>query len=129
MLGGRDMERILREHISKPNLGFEFSEEQRGSAVLFTCRGAFSLGSYAELESMERATRKLASKRIVLDMRQVAHIDSTGIGTLAAILTNAMDAKGEVRLVPSSAVKLAVGLARLDSFLQSFDSLESALAQ
>ena len=122
------MERILQQHISKPNLGLEFSQQQQGDAMVFTCHGAFSLGSYSDLDGFERAVRAQTAKRIVLDMREVAHIDSTGIGALATIVRDVASASREVRLVPSQAVKLAVGLARLDTFLPSFDSLEAALS-
>jgi anti-anti-sigma factor len=121
------MERIVQEYISKPNLGFDFSHEARAEADVFRCRGAFSLGSYADLNGLAKAIRQSSKKRIVLDLREVAHIDSTGIGTLAAIYKDTSAASREVCVVPSSPVRLALGLAKLDSFVRMLDSLDAAL--
>jgi anti-anti-sigma factor len=121
------MEKIVQEFISKPNLGFEFSHETQAEAEVFRCRGAFSLGSYDELNALIGAIHSSSKKRIVLDLRLVAHIDSTGIGTLAAIYKGTSNAGREIRVVPSSTVRLALGLAKLDTFVRMLDSLDAAL--
>ena len=120
------MQRIVQEYI-KPNLGFHFTPEARGGAVIFQCRGAFSLGSYADLNQLVAAVRDAKGKRIVLDLSQVGHIDSAGIGTLATIYKDVRGAGRELRIVPSTSVRLALGLVKIDKLLSICDSVDAAL--
>ena len=122
------MEKIVQEYISKPNLGFEFTYEQRGEAAVFRCSGALSLGSYPDLKVLIPAIVKTKGKTLVLDMREVAHIDSAGIGTIATIFKEAQAAGREFRIVPSTPVRLALGLAKIDTLIRLDDSVESALS-
>lgn len=121
------MERIVQEFISKPNLGFEFSREQKGDTAVFHCHGAFSLGSYPDLNVLARKIRETKEKKIVLDMLDVAHIDSAGIGTLATVFKDARAKHRDLRIVPSAAVREGLTMVKINKLLRLYDSLESAL--
>lgn len=120
------MERIVQEFFSKPNRDFQFQKKRHGSSTIFHCRGALSLGSYASLEQFGKEIRKTTAKRIVLDLREVVHIDSLGIGTLAALFKDARRSKVELVLVPSSEVRQSLETVGLAKVFPSFDSLDEA---
>jgi len=121
------MERILQDFINKPNLGFEFTTEERGGALVFTCRGAFSLGSYEGLNKLAAAVSKAKAKRTILDLREVAYIDSTGVGTIATILKDMRASGRELLVVPSAPVKNVLALVRIQDLIPSFETVEQAL--
>lgn len=121
------MERIVAEYISKPNLGFEFSRGTRSGADIFVCKGAFSLGSYSDMNVLEDAVKKSKSKRVILDFRGIVHIDSSGIGVIASLLKETQASNRDLRMIPSTPVRLALGIAKIDTLMRFDDTLEAAL--
>jgi anti-anti-sigma factor len=71
--------------------------------------------------------RDAADKRIVIDMREVGHIDSTGVGTLAMCLKHAMAQQKRIILIPNDAVRRALVTSALDTIFVQCDSVEAAL--
>jgi anti-sigma B factor antagonist len=122
------MGRTVHEAI-KPNVGFDFARESRGNVPMFRCRGAFSLGSYANLNDLTAAIHDSTGARIVLDLSEISHIDSAGIGTLATIFKDCRTAGRDLRIVPSTPVRLALGLVKIDKLLRLCDSVDAALAE
>jgi len=68
--------------------------------------------------------------RLVLDLRHLKRIDSSGLSALLSVLKAARSAGGDVVLLaPTAAVVSVLRLTRLDQILEAFDDEASALAQ
>jgi len=113
--------------MSRPSLGLHFKKENRGAAAVFHCRGAFSLGSYPQLNEISEEIRKTQAKKIVLNLRDVVYIDSTGLGTLATALKDTRGASRDLVLVPSREVREVLTLASLEKAFQVFENVDDAL--
>ena len=73
---------------------------------------------------MRRATRK-----IVLDLSGVTHIDSTGIGTFIASLGKVTQSGGSLAMAGASGlVREGFRVTRLDSIFRFFPDVESAVS-
>lgn len=117
----------LTEHINKLNEDLHFECYPREGSLVFYCRGAFALVSHRQLDELFAAIRDAQEKQIVIDMREVGHIDSTGVGTLAMCLKHAMAQKKRIILVINDAVRRALVTAALDTIFVQCDSVEAAL--
>lgn len=101
--------------------------EQKGSAAVFTCRGSFSLATYASLDELVRLIRLEPANRIVLDMRGVKHIDSVGVGTLAMILRHTMATSRTLVIVCDKIVRDVLTTSSLDLAFRFAPSVDAAL--
>jgi anti-anti-sigma factor len=117
------------EHINRLNEDLQFEQYPREGSLVFYCRGAFALVSHGQLDELFALIRDAAEKQIVIDMREVGHIDSTGVGTLAMCLKHAMAQQKQIILVTNDAVRRALVTAALDSIFVQCDSVEAALAR
>lgn len=73
-----------------------------GGARVISLRGELDLANAASVESELAAALEAAEARVVVDMRELEFIDSTGIALLVAAL-NRCDGQREMRFVPSRA--------------------------
>lgn len=101
--------------------------EQKGSAAVFTCRGSFSLATYASLDELVRLIRLDPARRIVLDLRGVKHIDSVGVGTLAMILRQTIATSRALVIVCDNTVHDVLAVSSLDLAFQFASSVDAAL--
>lgn len=115
------------EHINRLNEDLEFERYPRDGSLVIYCRGAFALVSHTQLDELFAVVRDAADQRIVIDMREVGHIDSTGVGTLAMCLKHAMAQQKRIVLVPNDAVRRALVTSALDTIFVQCDSVEAAL--
>lgn len=68
--------------------------------------------------------------RLVLDLRDLRRVDSSGLSALLSVLKAARSAGGDVVLLaPSAAVVSVLRLTRLDQILEAFADEAAALAQ
>lgn len=118
----------LAEHINKLNEDLKFEGHRRDGALVVFCRGAFAIVSHRQLDDLFALVRDAGEKRVVIDMREVGHMDSTGVGTLAMCLKHAMAQQKNIVLVANDAVRQALATAALDTIFQQSDSVEAALA-
>lgn len=78
----------------------------------------------------DRVYRAIRESRIfvVLDMKDVSWINSSGLGALMACLTTLRGSGGDLRLARvSDRVRRPITITRLDQVLMMFDSVEEAL--
>jgi len=67
--------------------------------------------------------------RIIVDLKAVTFLDSTGLGVLAGAYTRARNQGGSVSLVgPSGLVREVLHITRLDDAMPVYASLEDAIA-
>ena len=121
------MEKALQDFLARLDKGLEIKEEVRGDDVIFHCRGAFSLGSYNNLDGMGRKIRETNAARVILDMRDVLQMDSTGLGTLAMIFKDARSAGKQLVVIPSEEVRSHLEPIHLDKVFPLASDLNEAL--
>lgn len=100
---------------------------RQGDADVFRCAGAFSLVSHEQLERIGAAAKSSDAQRIVMDLREVAHMDSAGLGTLAMIVKTLMPAKRLLVVIPSPQVRNLMVSTGLDRVVPFADSIPAAL--
>jgi anti-sigma B factor antagonist len=105
------------------------SREHEGAAVV-DLKGRIVAGD--ECDALRNTLKDLLAgdhPRIVLNMREVTRIDSTGVGMLVEAVINTAKKGGELKL--ASLPKLVRGVLMVHKLLQAFevyDSEEQALA-
>lgn len=104
-----------------------WEQSRQGDAEIFRCAGAFSLVSHAHMEAMGKLAIASDAQRIVLDLREVAHMDSVGLGILAKIIKHAMPAARLVVVIPSAQVRNLLASTGLDRVVLIADGLPAAL--
>ncbi len=69
------------------------------------------------------------SRQIVLDLRDVTHIDSAGLGTLVGLYLSARNVGGGIKLADvGSRVNRALQVTKLVRVFEVFDKVEDAIA-
>jgi anti-sigma B factor antagonist len=72
---------------------------------------------------------KSGPSRIVIDMEGVSFVDSTGLGSVIAVLKQIRSSQGELRLAaPNQQVRVVLELTTLDRVFPYFATVEEALA-
>lgn len=95
---------------------------------MFVCRGSFSLATHVQLDELVDRVRSEEAGRIVLDLSEVKHIDSVGVGTLAMLLKNTMATSRSLVLVGGEAIREVLAASSLESAFQFVPSLDAAFA-
>lgn len=76
------------------------TERRRDSVVVLDLKGNIRLGeSNVELHKTLRQLMEKGEKKILLNLAQVSHIDSSGLGELVAGYTTLQKNKGELKLL------------------------------
>lgn len=107
-------------------LGLHVSEQ--GAVTVITASGEVDLGSAPRLRDL--AVRRLTSgdRALVLDLTAVDFLDSTGLGTLVAVLKRARALGGDVGLVVSRpGIRKVFELTGLDAAFAIHDQLDDAI--
>jgi anti-anti-sigma factor len=117
---------IIRE-ITSPSARFVFHKETQPDTLLFRCQGAFSLVNHAQLDALMDEVTRAQAGRIILDLSQVVHADSAGIGTLAMAVKHSLTAAKRLVLVPSDPVRVLLDTSQLSRAVPTVSSLEEAM--
>jgi anti-sigma B factor antagonist len=78
---------------------FELVVETADSRVTFTPRGELDLATAPELEEKILAALRDASRAVVLDLRELSFMDSTGVRTIVAAHQTAGETGCDLRVV------------------------------
>ncbi len=95
--------------------------------IVVHCSGAIVLGE--ESTSLRLHVKDLLNKsrQIVLDLRDVTHIDSSGLGTLVALYTSARNVGGDIKLANlGSRLNELLQVTKLVTLFEVFDKAEDA---
>ncbi|MGH9814670.1 MAG: STAS domain-containing protein [Candidatus Acidiferrales bacterium] len=122
------MKEQLAEQINRTNEDLRVESYERNGALILFCHGAFSLVSHRQQDEAFARVRNAQQPYIVLDLREVGYIDSTGVGTLAMSLKHCMTSGKKLVLVGNDAVRQALRTATLDTIFVQYESLDAALA-
>jgi len=104
-----------------------WERSRQGDADIFRCAGAFSLVSHEHIEELGKAAVSSDAKRLVIDMREVAHMDSAGLGILAMIVKHALPSGRPLVVIPSAQVSNLIASTGLDRVVLLADSVPAAL--
>jgi anti-sigma B factor antagonist len=97
--------------------------------IVVCCSGSLIFGE--ESASLRILVKDLLkqSRQIVLDLRDVTHIDSAGLGTLVGLYLSARNAGGAIKLADvGSRVNRALQITKLVRVFEVFDKAEDAIA-
>ncbi len=102
-------------------------ELESGVAVI-ALTGKVMLGAgTGAIEELITGLLAKGTKKIVVDLAGVTHIDSTGIGTFIASLGKVMEAGGSLAMAGASGVvREGFRVTRLDSVFRFFSDVETA---
>jgi anti-sigma B factor antagonist len=79
-------------------------------------------------EAVDQALKD-GQTNILLNMEQVAYMDSAGIGELVACYKRVLERKGKMKLVnPAGRAKDLLALTKLDQYFDTFQTEQEALA-
>jgi anti-sigma B factor antagonist len=109
-------------------MGFNVSVRQVDAVTLVTITGSVM---WAEAEALHELFRDLLAKgqkRLLLNLSDVKHLDSSGIGALAWAYVTVRKAGGELKMVHlSKQVQYLMELTSLYKIFEDFSDEESAL--
>ena len=108
----------------------EIGTRQEGDVSIISCAGPIQIGETANrFRDVLRETLRSGSKRILLDLAGVKYVDSTGIGELVGLFTNAAEVGARIRLanVPKK-VRDVLEVTRLITVFAVYDTTEDALS-
>src|SRR5260370_1661898 len=97
--------------------------------IVVYCNGAIVFGE--ESISLHIFVKDLLNKsrQIVLDLKDVTHIDSGGLGTLVSLYTSARNVRGDIKLANlGSRLNELLQVTRLVTIFEVFDKAEDAVA-
>jgi len=100
-----------------------------GNVTIIRCSGRIVAGADADALRRHVSTLLPDCREIVLHLGEVALIDSSGMGTLARLLTSARRCGGDLKLchVAGAALKV-LQITRLDTLFEIHDSEELAVS-
>ena len=117
----------MKSNFDAPDYSLQIDKKTRGGALLFHCRGGFSLVNYALLDGIFEQIKAMPERKVVLDLAGVRFIDSVGVGTIAAILKHTMATDRDFVLVSNEVVDRMLSTASMTKVMRIVHSVEDAL--
>jgi anti-sigma B factor antagonist len=104
-------------------------EKEIDGITLLDLRGRITLGAETEaLRTKLRSLRQEGRHRIILDLGQIAYIDSVGLSTLITGYTSARNAGGNVKLLHlPPGVHQLLQITRLSTVFEIYDDRKTAV--
>ena len=122
------MKRIFDEYIGRTNQDLLVKKEKIGEALVFHCQGALSALNADPSNELVKAIGEAREKKIVLDLSGIVHIDSAGVGSIAAAFKQASAGGATLVVVAQPPIRDVLETAGLHKFLLISDDLTIALA-
>ncbi len=110
-------------------MSLDIETRSEGDVSIIACAGPIQIGETANrFRDVLRETLRAGSKKILLDLHGVKYVDSTGIGELVGLFTNASEVGAGVRLcnVPQK-VRDVLEVTRLITVFEVYGTLEDGL--
>jgi anti-sigma B factor antagonist len=104
---------------------FELEIRTEGVRTHFVPRGELDLATAPQLEDRVLSALRDGGARVVLDLRELTFMDSTGVRTIVAAHQAAKDEGAELRVVrpaPESAVSRVIEISGIDEALGLVDA-------
>lgn len=106
----------------------EFTYEKNNNSIIYRLTGNL-IGEYDGIAIVESVNDKIGDghKNFIMNMKDLQHINSTGLGVLITILTKARKIGGDVVLSqPSSFISNLLIITKLNSIFKVYNDLEEA---
>jgi anti-sigma B factor antagonist len=101
-----------------PNRGFHFQTRRSGESVIVECQGRLTLEHAPHLRNKVR-TLILDEKHIILDLKEVPFMDSSGLGTLVTLYVSGRTRGCKLELANvSQALRTLLGMTNLLSLFE-----------
>ena len=104
---------------------FELSVDEGDDRIVFVPRGELDLATVPELEERALAAVREGGRTVVIDLRELTFMDSTGVRTIVAAHQAAEDTGHELRIVRpprDSAVARVIEISGIDEALGLVDA-------
>jgi anti-sigma B factor antagonist len=104
-------------------------ERTENGVRVFVLKGRIDTQGAAEMDRVLRAVASEGQHQMVLDMAEVRYINSSGLRTLADMITRNREAGGDLKLVAlSGKVWRVFRIIGFDKFFSIYDTAEAAIA-
>ena len=111
------------------SLEVQTRQEPNGVMVVAPTGRLDVTGAPALKEALSELGKDGQQPRVVIDMEGVSFVDSTGLGSVIAVLKQLRTKQGELRLAaPNQQVRVVLELTTLDRVFPYYATLEEALA-
>jgi anti-sigma B factor antagonist len=112
-----------------PNLKMAVQVQAGGDVLILYCEGRIAFGAEGTAFRGRLAQLLAGTPNIVVDLKGVEYIDSTGLGVLAGLLISAKRRGGEIKLVsPARQATDALRRTHLDTVFNVYDKDAEAVA-
>jgi anti-sigma B factor antagonist len=119
----------IRASFSENHMNLKIDKRLVSGVTIMSCHGRVMFGEEATAlrDSLKEALRK--TPRIVLNLSDVAYIDSGGLGTLVGVYSSARAAGADIKLTGlGQRLRDVLQITKLATVFQVFDSEQEALA-
>lgn len=107
----------------------QISETADKGVHIFTLEGRIDTPSATKLDDVLQNAATSGKNKMILDMSEVKYISSSGLRTLADVLTKNQDAGGDLKLVGLNKKVLRVfQIIGFDNFFSMYDDVKTAIA-
>ena len=113
-----------------PEFFMELTTQDDGRVTVLTVRGDLIIGE-AESSFKKTVTRLLEEGKVnlLVDLKEVGFLDSSGLGALVRALTNSQKESGQTKLLHAGPqVRKLLEMTKLDSVFEIYDSREAAIS-
>ncbi len=105
------------------------TEREQDGVTIFVLDGRVDSEGAVDLDLALQTATSEDKYKLVLDMSQVRYINSSGLRTLADILTQCQQNEGDLKLVDlNPKVQRVLQIIGFDKFFTIYDTLDNALA-
>jgi anti-sigma B factor antagonist len=105
------------------------TRQTEGGVTVVAPTGRLDVGGAPALKDAMNDLGRNGPPKVVIDMEGVSFVDSTGLGSVIAVLKQIRNRQGELRLAaPNQQVRVVLELTTLDKVFPYFATLEEALA-
>lgn len=105
------------------------TETNKDGITIFTLQGRADTQGSVDLDLALQAAASEGRHKMVLEMSDLKYISSSGLRTLADILTQNTNAGGDLKLVSlNKKISRVLEIVGFDKFFSMYDSLDEAIA-
>ncbi|HEY2436955.1 MAG TPA: STAS domain-containing protein [Solirubrobacteraceae bacterium] len=105
------------------------TRQTEGGVTVVAPTGRLDVAGAPALKDAISDVAKNGPPKVVIDMEGISFVDSTGLGSVIAVLKQIRNRRGELRLAaPNQQVRVVLELTTLDKVFPYFATLEEALA-
>lgn len=106
----------------------DISSRARGEIVILDISGEIDLYNAPEIKDIINKLIEQKKYNVIINLKEVTYIDSSGIGALISSLSNLKKYQGALKIINVFAsVKKVFELTKLTSFFEIYDSEDEAL--